>query len=82
MNTPPHRFLKWFSVIGASLTLSGLGGLLLAYWAYPGSNLLGEWALILGPLYWLGMVISLVSALAWTVVGLCKLRRKITNYRN
>jgi hypothetical protein len=70
------RFLKWISVIGFSLTFIGLGGMLLAIRVYPDSNLLGGWGLILGPIYWLGLLISFVSMLVWIVLGLCWLWRR------
>jgi len=71
------KILKWISVIGLALSAVGLGGLLLAIHAYPDSNLLGGWALIFGPVYWLGLLVSLVSALAWIAAGLRWLWHKI-----
>jgi hypothetical protein len=76
-NTPnKFRFLKWVSVIGVSLTSVGLGGMLLAIRAFPDGNLLGGWGLILGPIYWLGLLVSFISVLAWIVVGLRWLWRR------
>jgi len=80
-NTPDKfRFLKWISVIGFSLMSVGLGGMLLAHFAHPESNLLGGWGLILGPIYWLGLLISFVAVLAWIVVGLRWLWRKMMKH--
>ena len=64
------RALKWISLIGVGLTLFGFTGLLIAMRAYPNSNLLGGWGLILGPVYWLGLLICVIAALAWIAVGL------------
>jgi len=72
------KSLKWISIIGFALTSVGLGGMLLAHSAYPDSNLLGGWGLILGPIYWLGLPIFFVSVLGWIAVGLRRLWRKST----
>jgi uncharacterized membrane protein len=76
MSTSRFRLLKWISAIGVSLTLIGLGGLSVAIRAYPDSNLLGGWGLILGPIYWIGLLISFVAVLFWIVVGLRWLWRR------
>jgi len=70
MITSRHRFLTWFSITGVGLTLIGLGGLSWAFHVHPDSNLLGGWGLIFGPIYWFGLVLSLVAALAWSLLGL------------
>ena len=70
MKTTRFRLLKWTTIVGVSLTLIGLGGMLLAIHAYPDSNLLGGWGLILGPIYWFGLLLFLISVVAWCVVGL------------
>lgn len=72
------RVLKWFSLIGVGLTVIGLSGLLLAMYAYPKSNMLGGFALIFAPIFWLGSLICIPVVLAWIVVGLGWLwRRKV-----
>jgi hypothetical protein len=76
MSTARLRLLKWFSLIAVVLTVTGLCGMSLAIHAYPESNLLGGWGLILGPIYWLGLLISVFAVLAWIVVGLSWLWRK------
>ena len=75
-----RQYLKWISVIGFGLMSVGLCGMLLAHFAYPDSNLLGGWGLILGPIYWLGLLISFVSVLAWIVGGLRWLWGKMMNH--
>ena len=82
MNKSPgkRRCLKWSSAIGLGLMSVGLCGMLLAHFAYPDSNLLGGWGLILGPIYWLGLLISFVSVLAWILVGLRWLWRKMVKH--
>jgi hypothetical protein len=74
------KYLKWMSVIGFGLMSVGLCGMFLAHFAYPDSNLLVGWGLILGPIYWLGLFISFVSVLAWIVVGLRWLWRKMMKH--
>ena len=78
MSTSRFRFLKWFSLIGVVLTITGLCGLTLAIHANPNSNMLGGWGLIFGPIFWLGLLVSIFVLLAWAVVGLIWLwRRKV-----
>jgi len=78
MSTSRFRLIKWFSLIGVVLTVTGLVGLSLAIHAYPDSNTLGGWGLILGPIFWLGLLVSIFVLLAWAVVGLIWLwRRKV-----
>jgi hypothetical protein len=64
------RALKWVSLIGLGLALIGFIGLSMAIRFYPNSNLLGGWGLVLGPVYWLGLLICFVAVLIWIVVGL------------
>jgi hypothetical protein len=72
------RVLKWFSLIGVGITVTGLSGLLLAMYAYPNSNMLGGFALIFAPIFWLGSLFCIPVVLAWIVVGLGWLwRRKV-----
>ena len=71
--------LKWMSVVGLGLDLMGFTGLSIAMHVYPNSNMLGGWALIFAPIFWLGLLICITVALAWIVVGLiwlCRGRRR------
>lgn len=70
MSLSRFRPLEWFSLIGVVLAVTGLSGLNLAIHAYPNSSLLGGWGLILGPIYWLGLLICSFAVLAWMVAGL------------
>ena len=76
LKTSMLKALKTISAVGISLTLFGFAGLGIASRAYPNSNLLGGWALFLGPVYWLGMVVCCFAVLGWIVAGLFKLWRK------
>lgn len=73
LGTSRFTVLKWTSLISVGLTVIGLSGISLALHAYPDSNLLGGWGLVLGPIYWLGGLMSLIAAMAWIVVGLSRL---------
>jgi hypothetical protein len=53
------RALKWITAIGVGLTLIGAITISMAIRAYPQSNLLGGWGLILGPIYWLGLLLCI-----------------------
>lgn len=75
--TSNMKSLKMISLVGLALVSVGLGGMLLAYEAYPDSHLLGGWGLILGPIYWLGLLIVFGSVVAWLVVGSRLLWRKM-----
>jgi drug/metabolite transporter (DMT)-like permease len=71
------KALKWISVAGIVLAIIGVITISLAIRAYPQSNLLGGWGLILGPIYWFGLLLCVVCALAWIVVGLTAVARKL-----
>ena len=64
------RALMWVSGIGLSLFAVGFIGLSIAINAYPDSNLLGGWALLFGPIYWLGWLLVGLAVIGWVVVGL------------
>jgi hypothetical protein len=72
------RALKWMTAIGIGLSVVGYILISMAIRAYPNSNLLGGWGLILGPIFWLGLLICIVAALAWIVVGLRAIIRTMT----
>ena len=76
------KTLKWISVIGLVLTIIGAVTIAMAIRAYPQSNLLGGWGLILGPIYWLGLLLCLVAVLGWIIVGLRAAIRLINGARN
>jgi hypothetical protein len=75
------RALKRISLIGVGLVVIGFTGLLIAIRAYPNSNLLGGWGLILGPVYWLGLLVCFLAALAWIIVGLLVVLRRLRGGR-
>ena len=62
-----RSWLWWVTTVGAIATVSGYFGLLLAEQVYPESNLLGGWALILGPIYWIGLLLLIVAAVGGTI---------------
>ncbi|HEY3855820.1 MAG TPA: hypothetical protein VGO67_15635 [Verrucomicrobiae bacterium] len=76
------KALKWISVIGLVLTIIGAVAIGMAIRAYPQSNVLGGWGLILSPIYLTGLVLSLVAALGWIVVGLRAAIHLINGARN
>ncbi len=70
--------LKWMTPIGIAALAVGFLGLWMAFRFHPDSNLLGGWALVLGPIYWLGWLLTTVSVFGWIsaaiVVGIQKIR--------
>ena len=68
--------LKWMTVAGAGLLVIGYVGLSVAMAAYPDNNLLGGWALILGPLYWLGWLLGGLAVLGWLGAAIVVLLRR------
>ena len=65
----------WATTLG-SLGI-GLGGLSVAFALYN-DNLLGGWAVLFGPIYWLGQVLLLVAL----VVSLLRVLRRFRTARN
>ena len=68
--------LKWMTVAGAGLLVIGYVGLSVAMAAYPDNNLVGGWALILGPLYWLGWLLGGLAVLGWSAAALVAVMRR------
>lgn len=62
-----RSWLWWVTIVGLIATVSGYIGLLIAEQKYPESNLLGGWALIFGPVYWLGLLLLMVAVLSGTI---------------
>ncbi|WP_372521573.1 hypothetical protein [Sulfuricaulis sp.] len=60
-------WLWWVTTVGAIATVSGYLGLLIVEQVYPESNLLGGWALILGPIFWTGLLLLIVAAVGGTI---------------
>lgn len=52
-------------VLGAILLLVGIGGLWLGMQRYPDSNLLGGFALVFGPIFWVGAVTLPFGLVRW-----------------
>lgn len=50
-------------LVAVVLTGIGLAGLLVGEHFHPDSNLLGGWALVFGPIYWLGLAAIFLSSL-------------------
>jgi hypothetical protein len=62
-----RSWLWWVTVVGGIATLFGYVGLFIAGQIYPESNLLGGWALILGPIRWLGMLLLMIAVFGGTI---------------
>ncbi|HEX5053452.1 MAG TPA: hypothetical protein VFZ65_16865 [Planctomycetota bacterium] len=48
-------------IVAVLLVAVGYGGLTLGERLHPGSNLLGGWALVCGPVLWLGLLLLFVA---------------------
>jgi hypothetical protein len=54
-------------VVSGSIWAIGYAGLIMGYLLYPDSNLLGGFALIFGPISWLGSTVFAVTLLVWVI---------------
>ena len=68
--------LKWISTLGIAALVLGFVGLSIAIRLYPDNNLLGGWALVLGPVYWLGWLLSGLALLGWIAAGIVAALRR------
>ena len=75
------RTLTWTTIAGVASLLLGYAALRSAYHFYPDSNLLGGWALVLGPLYWLGWLCSAVGVIGWILAAIVGVTRKVQELR-
>jgi hypothetical protein len=57
-------------VIAAGAAALGYTGLKMAIYAYPASNLLGGWALLFGPLLWVGTLGLMILVLPCAITRL------------
>jgi hypothetical protein len=55
--------MRQMVIWSTTATLTGFAGLILGGMIFPGSNLLGGFALVFGPIYWLGLFGVCASAL-------------------
>lgn len=69
-----RSWLWYLWIVAAASTLVGLVGLLTAIQFYD-DNLMGGWALLFGPIYWLGLFLVVV-AFASTLVKFWRLRHR------
>lgn len=74
-NTPKDRWARACSrahVTAAGAAALGYTGLKIAIYAYPASNLLGGWALLFGPLLWVGTLGLMILVLPCAMTRLLR----------
>ena len=59
--------LRRLFIAALVLSVGGWVGLEIAIRVYPESNLLGGWGLILGPVYWVGLILLLIAVVWWLI---------------
>jgi hypothetical protein len=62
-----RSWLWWITVVGATASVLGQVGVLIAEKTYPKNNLLGGWALLFGPIEWLGILLLMIAAVGCSV---------------
>jgi hypothetical protein len=57
----------WIFVVSGLIWAVGYAGLIVGYFRYPDSNLLGGYGLVFGPISWLGGYVFIITFLIWII---------------
>lgn len=69
IGTDTRRRVSLRLMMAGSVAAAGYLGLMAGAYLFPGSNVLGGFAVVFGPIQWLGLLGLVAMILAWTAVA-------------